>query len=97
MKKNKKLIPEGYYCYTYKDGKEIRCPYWSSRKDKPYQLNGYCSYLEKGDWEMSKEMGEGEFFTNCKTGEKTPIPEGFPLSLLWDMCKMCGINEGDEQ
>lgn len=57
--KDKKLIPLGIYCYAItgrnpKTGRIQRkiCPFWSMRKDKPEQVNGYCSYLEEGDWEF---------------------------------------------
>ena len=40
-------IPKGLYCYD----KNNLCPYWSMRVGKPRQENGYCSYLERGDWE----------------------------------------------
>jgi len=63
-----KKIPLGPYCY---DENGV-CPYWSLNEDHPYQLNGYCSYLESGDWEA----------------------EG--LSLLWDQCKECGVNNDEE-
>lgn len=59
-KKDASLIPPGIYCYTYiidKSGKSTQytCPYWSIREDHDSQCNGYCSYLEIGDWE------DGEF------------------------------------
>ena len=50
-------IPYGSYCYEIleisPEGKmKIKpCPYWELRKDKPSQLNGYCSHLKQGDWE----------------------------------------------
>jgi hypothetical protein len=73
-------IPKGPYCYAFlrfEDGKVCTkcCPYWSKREDKPYQENGYCSYLEKGDWEV--EIPDD-------------FPNNFPvscLSLLWDQVK----------
>ena len=84
------VIPKGPYCYhhinpTWVDGKLVfkptYCPYWSIREDKPEQENGYCSYLEWGDWEA----------------EVPPdFPEHFPrsvLSLLWDAVKECHIND----
>ena len=46
MKKTKE-VPKGTYCAGYNG---ICCPYWSLRKDKPHQMNGYCSMLEVGDW-----------------------------------------------
>lgn len=78
--KDESVIPKGMYCYEgFRFDPETQklkvinlCPYWSRREDKPAQMNGYCSFLEAGDWE----------------------DEG--LSLLWDQCKECGINEGEE-
>ena len=91
------VIPKGLYCYD-ENGK---CPYWSMRKNKPYQFNGYCSFIGKGDWQLNKEYAKttiikqspdkkdiGKFFDE--------IYNDFPLSLLWDQCKECGINEGDD-
>jgi hypothetical protein len=78
MKKDKRLIPKGYYCYRKllqikgTNPPEFKmvgvCPYWSIKTDKPIQSNGYCAYLERGDWEIKKYH-----------------------SLLWDMVKECGI------
>jgi len=86
MKKDKSLIPQGFYCYTrLKNGKLKLCPYWSKIKNRRKQENGYCSYLGKGDWEINQE----EEWINVDTGE---IVKG-NLSLLWDMVKECGINE----
>lgn len=80
MEKRVELIPEGHYCYTINsvDNKTGRlnidvCPYWDKNEDHPEQDNGYCHFLEEGDWEM----------------------EG--LGLLWDQCKECGENFGDEE
>ena len=61
-------IPEGPYCY---DGNGI-CPWWTRNNTKPEQDNGYCGYLQLGDWESKG------------------------LSLLWDQCKECGINDDVE-
>lgn len=92
MKKDKRKIPKGMYCYKYlkcmKDGKYKVigvCPYWSKRKNKPKQENGYCSYLEKGDWEINQE----QVWEDDYTGEE--IKGHF--SLLWDRVKECGIKE----
>ena len=45
---NKDLIPKGDYCYDSKSG--IVCIYWEIWEDKPSQDNGFCHYLEWGDW-----------------------------------------------
>ena len=55
----RRLIPYGDYCYDIVriDAETGRitvrnCPFWSLRDDKPSQENGYCSYLQEGDWEQ---------------------------------------------
>ena len=45
--KSPSKIPKGLYCY---DANGI-CPYWSLSKNGGVQNNGYCAYLELGDWE----------------------------------------------
>jgi hypothetical protein len=47
--KNINRIPKGIYCY---DENGI-CPFWSIRPNKEKQNNGYCSYLNIGDWNLS--------------------------------------------
>jgi len=61
MKKDTSVIPKGLYCYETlkydeKSGKILvigRCPYWSYKEDKDSQECGYCSFLERGDWEVT--------------------------------------------
>ncbi len=71
MPKDRSKIPTGYYCYQSAIIDGIRtvqvCPYWSIRHDKEPKENGYCSYLERGDWEIGgllwdqvKECGENQ-------------------------------------
>ena len=98
MKKDKILIPKGYYCYTHlkfnKNGswKIIGlCPYWSKRENKHEQENGYCAYLEKGDWEFNEKYKKQGGWKNTK-GEPVETPD-IPLSFIWDMVKECNINE----
>lgn len=57
--KDTSKIPKGVYCYTWYESVDNGyfahrqpCPYWSRRGDKPEQENGYCSFLEHGDWEQ---------------------------------------------
>lgn len=40
-------IPQGSYCYD----EEGLCPYWTVNKNKPHQMNGYCYFMEMGDWQ----------------------------------------------
>jgi hypothetical protein len=63
----KTLIPAGHYCYAPgevkvgTDGlpymKTTLCPFWSIDREQPPQNNGYCSYLEEGDWEGVEGFG----------------------------------------
>ena len=97
--KGESVIPEGMYCHgkieqDKNDPKGMRlivhdrCPYWDIDESKPHQYNGFCWFLEKGDWELEEEKS----FRNEQTGK---IEKGsdlpFPTSLLWDACKECGI------
>ena len=60
-----KEIPRGLYCCERDALGNIRyCPYWSIDITQPEQMNGHCSYLDKGDfedeeisflWDMVKE------------------------------------------
>ena len=95
-KKDKRLIPKGLYCYS--DTRNRKCPYWSIKKGKPYQENGYCAYLKKGDWDLNKETEWIQIHTDKKGRQregktKTAYEIGLPMSLLWDQCKECGIKE----
>ena len=58
LKEPEKWIPEGVYCYSPNyDGDSIfdmtayLCPFWDKDYDRPHQENGYCHYLNHGDWE----------------------------------------------
>ena len=83
--KDKSIIPRGPYCYDENGD----CPYWSLDKDRPRQRNGYCAYLGKGDWDLNEER----VWIDPKGNEISGKEIGLPLSLLWDQCKECGINE----
>ena len=100
IKKDKRKIPKGSYCYSqnYKEFKDIEsCPYWSIRKGKPKQNNGYCAYLEKGDWEINKEQRWRSIYTHKGKKDIGPYQSayesGFTMSLLWDQVKECGIKD----
>lgn len=57
------VIPKGCYCYeNFRDSGRRNangfpifnmdiCPYWDRNEDYPEQMNGYCWYMEMGDWE----------------------------------------------
>ena len=66
-------IPKGVYCYEIlsfgkgENGMPVAktrlCPYWDRDESKPEQSNGYCWYIEKGDWE---EDGTFLLWDQCK-------------------------------
>ena len=83
--KDTSVIPFGDYCYR---GKYV-CPYHRFIFDRPRQENGWCDYLGTGDYELNRTT----LWTDSNGGTNTAEEIGIPLSLLWDMCKECGVNE----
>ena len=89
-KKSIKGIPSGIYCHV---GLNEVCPYWSINnviKDK-YE-NGYCSYLEKGDYEINRESQKVMIHTHKNGKYKKTLVEYGPknpgfFSLLFDQVK----------
>jgi hypothetical protein len=57
--KDTSVIPAGVYCYD----ESGRCPYWRLNTGRPEQMNGYCEYLELGDW---MEGGTMLLWDQCK-------------------------------
>lgn len=58
-----RAIPKGAYCYSVKkihesiDCVEVNpCMFWDLDSSKPSQMNGYCSYLRRGDWETGLSL-----------------------------------------
>ena len=99
MRKDKRRIPRGLYCY----GKNGNCPYWRIIKDRDEQENGWCDYIGKGDYEINRETGFYKVTSFNKGGEikdeyvvQTGPDNPIFFSLLWDQCKECGINEDFE-
>ena len=59
-KELEKFIPKGDYCYVYK---KYVCPFWSININKPHQMNGFCKFLQRGDWQ---DKGIGLIWDSCK-------------------------------
>ena len=104
------FIPRGPYCYSRnnKTGQKNLCPFHDIDISMPEQMNGYCHFLQLGDWEIGLEnaeitiMQDGPANLIGKTAyeifisdENIKIPMS-TLSLLWDQCKECGINNDGE-
>lgn len=79
-------IPKGVYCYD----KNGICPHWSIDPSQPKQRNGYCSFLKRGDWEVTAPTTEDNAIFLGHLPDST-------LSLLWDQCKECGIDMNLEE
>jgi hypothetical protein len=80
------VIPLGEYCYDNNG----TCPYWELRLDRPKQENGYCAYLERGDWDTNASTQKT--LTDHKGEKWSPAEMPFGVGLLWDQCKECGVN-----
>jgi len=94
MKSIISLIPNGIYCYSTNRGKG-RCPYHEIVEYQPknvpeeYKPFYYRAGLNDEDINSLKVAVRGR----CNLLQ---IEDEFPqdLSLLWDQCKLCGINDG---
>lgn len=97
----KNYIPKGVYCHG-KTRNDI-CPFWDIDETKSEQENGYCHYLQKGDWDLNPEYNAESKITYSKDSEDVGksitelFGEHFPSSLLWDQCKECDINDEYEE
>lgn len=59
----KRVVPHGIYCYD----KNGLCPFWDKFEEiYPEQSNGYCAFLERGDWMDSKNGGTFLLWDQCK-------------------------------
>ena len=57
--KAKAVIPHGCYCYD----ENGTCPFWDRWDHLPEQSNGYCHWMQCGDWE---EDGTMLLWDQCK-------------------------------
>ena len=101
------IIPSGAYCYAWNElpgeknnfrGAINKCPYFESKNVNGVEFP-WCNYLEKGGipandtwlgWEdeVAAEKTLIEHF-----GSEEKMNEKLSLSLLFDLCKECNINE----
>jgi len=81
------IIPKGSYC----SGMTYRCPYHTHKAGRDEQEDGYCEYLEVGDYERNRD--ENVRYINREGNSNTAYEIGLPFSLLWDGCKECGVND----
>ena len=84
---DKSVIPAGSYCY---DEKGV-CPYWKIVEGLPEQENGHCSYLNQNDYERNETTGQVKW--ESQRGSVYTDPHEIPISLLWDKCKECNVND----
>ena len=69
------------------------CPYWEKDSTKDKYESGYCHYIEKGDWDLNRE----KLWKDPRSGKTSTAEEwsGY-FSILWDQCKECYENMGEE-
>jgi len=101
MEKDTSVVPKGDYCYDFDGERQVNCPYWSIRSDMPKQMNGYCSLLERGDWEFDRKNHKVTAIENGKERvlseeEKEELDDHFFAGILWDQVKECEINRDDD-
>jgi hypothetical protein len=97
--KDESLIPSGRYCHASGEPEpycvehpprpRYLCPYWDFDDEKPYQENGYCHFMEKGDWTIAEENPSFCSYSKDHPEDVGKMCHGF--SLIWDKCKECGI------
>lgn len=75
------MIPLGYYCYD----ENGRCPFWRIINSRPYQQNGYCLYMHKGDW---GENGTFILWDQCKECPTTDADVDFEIerAAIYESC-----------
>jgi hypothetical protein len=96
--KDKSLIPDGLYCYHFdkSDKNSVKtkfCPYSVIKNINGVDVN-WCDYINEGDTgNCSDEDFEKlvEYY-----GSTDNVDENLKLSILWDGCKECGINDDVE-
>ena len=83
----KRKIPRGPYCYKDK-GKHL-CPYYKYKLDSDV-LIAFCEYLKCGDISSISEDDFNKLLASRDSNLRY-LYEQFPLDLLWDQVKECGV------
>ena len=99
---NKDLIPKGHYCYHYDStienntsGYICNCPYNNYKTINGVDVD-WCDYINQGD--LGNSMSEEDFEKLVEHfGSEDEVYNNIRLSLLWDGCKECGENYGDDE
>jgi len=107
--KDEEIIPTGSYCYipiSYDNNNNALnielCPYYDYRifKDGEGEIHlPYCHYLEAGSIPKDGSWENNEFERLkklLKIVDDEELWELFPVDLLFDQCKECGINDEDD-
>lgn len=84
---NESIIPKGIYCYS----KEI-CPYFTRKQVGEIRI-AYCKFLKQGSIGHLIDKQFDYLKIYHKTSSDEDIYNLYPLELLWDQIKECGINE----
>lgn len=47
-------IPDGRYCYRFTGPRQMEpCPFHAEIRALPATMNGYCAFLDRGDWQAN--------------------------------------------
>lgn len=108
--KDASVIPKGDYCYTWVEhpseknnyrGEVKHCPYYGSKIIDGIEIP-WCSYLDlggtpgNGNWAGWEDYNKAAQILNNHFGGEKEADEKLSLMLLFDYCKECGENHGDE-
>ncbi len=104
MDKDIDKIPVGLYCYTFIDDfsenkkgcpKIKLCPYWTSKIIGDVEVT-WCNYLGLGSIPNGLTDEEWKKLKLHYNNNDDLMNKELPLFLLWDGCKECGENYGEE-
>ena len=85
-------IPEGQYCYD----KNGLCPNYKTKTVNTVAIP-FCKLLNDGGIDNNTTEEEFELLKEFHgTSDINDIFDLYPLDLLWDSVKECGLNTGDD-
>ena len=95
-------IPKGGYCYSRDENGIFKvCPYWDNNLDlalESYKLQWHLTDEEenaiRSKFRISRTVEQGTGY--CHYLELGDWMDG-GSNLLWDQCKECGINLGEDE
>jgi hypothetical protein len=111
METPEKYIPDGYYCYNdsgicpFWESKKGKYPaqedgYCHFLGKSDWEMNeeskGEAKVVYSGDKSLEGKTVSEIFEDDEDIDPISGLPCHFPMSLLWDQCKECSVNEKDD-